>query len=295
MATVVCLIADPARRPLDATLVERARRALPETEIEWLSAGEALELGPVELEPTVAQRLVRDALDAEPVDVCALPFEGRRKRLLLCDMDSTIIEVECIDELADALGLKAEIAEVTRRTMNGEIPFEQSLPSRVELLAGLPETTLSEIAEGRTPLTPGATTLVRTMRANGAASALVSGGFTYFTRRVRERVGFDIDRANVLELRDGKLTGKVVPPLLGQDAKVATLAELRTAHGLGDDDVLAVGDGANDIPMLQAAGLGVAFRAHQTVRAAVPHRLDVADLTGVLFLQGYRREQFVEN
>lgn len=293
MSTVVCLIADPATMPLTADLVDRARRALPETEVEWLGADEAAEIGPLEADPLSAQRRVREALEGIPLDVCGLTFEGRRKALLVADMDSTIIQVECIDELAEVLGIKPRVAEITRRTMNGELDFEASLTERVALLAGLPEAELIRIAETRTPLTDGASTLVRTMRAHGAVTALVSGGFTLFTSRVRQRAGFDVDEANVLELAQGRLTGRVLPPILGRAAKVAMLRRLVGEHGLLGEDVLAVGDGANDVDMLRAAGLGVAFRAHQTVRAAVPVRLDVADLTGLLYLQGFRRDEFV--
>jgi len=294
MSTVVCLIAQPATMPLTGDLVERARRVLPETEVEWLAREEALELGPLELPPEVARRRVREALDGAPVDVCALPFEGRRKALLLADMDSTIIQVECIDELADALGLREQIAAVTRRAMNGEIPFARALEERVALLEGLEQAELLRIADTRTPLSPGARTLVATMKAHGAATALVSGGFTLFTARVRERCGFDSDRANTLEVAAGRLSGRVVPPILDHDAKVAELDRLVAAHDLEDEDVIALGDGANDIPMLERAGIGVAYRAHQNVRARIPLRLDVADLTGALYLQGYRREEFVE-
>ncbi len=280
--------------PLDGDLVERARRALPETEVEWLAPGEAVELGPLELAPQVAERRVREVLDPAPLDVCALPFEGRRKQLLLADMDSTIIQVECVDELADALGIRAEIAAITERTMNGEIPFDRSLRERVALLEGLDREVLERIAETRTPLSPGARTLVATMKAHGAVTALVSGGFTLFTSRVRERCGFDSDRANTLEFKDGRLTGRVVPPILDHTAKVAEFDRLVAAHDLLDEDVVAIGDGANDVAMLTRAGMGVAYRAHQHVRARVPLRLDVADLTGVLYLQGYRRDDFVE-
>jgi phosphoserine phosphatase len=294
MSTVVCLVAQPATMPLTADLVERARRALPETEVEWLAREEAVELGPLEIDPETARRRVRAALDAAPVDVCALPFEGRRKQLLLADMDSTIIQVECVDELADALGIRERIAAITARAMNGEIPFAAALGERVALLEGLDRATLEQVAETRTPLSPGARTLVATMKAHGAVAGLVSGGFTLFTRRVRERCGFDHDRANTLEIEAGKLTGRVVPPIQDHGAKVEEFERLVAAHDLLDEDVIAIGDGANDVPMLQRAGIGVAYRAHQKVRAQVPIRLDVADLTGALYLQGYRRDEFVE-
>jgi phosphoserine phosphatase len=194
--------------------------------------------------------------------------------------------------LADALGIRGRIAAITQRAMNGEVDFAAALEERVALLAGLQETTLHRIAETRTPLTPGARTLVQTMRAHGATTALVSGGFTLFTRHVRQRVGFDLDDANTLEIANGRLTGRVVAPILDKDAKVETLARHAASLDLEPEDVIAIGDGANDIPMLARAGMGVAFRAHQAVRAAIPLRLDVADLTGALYLQGYRREEF---
>jgi phosphoserine phosphatase len=293
MSTVVCLISRPATMTLTPALVDRARRALPETEAEWLAEGEAVELGPLEMTPAEARRRVRDALDDAPLDVCALPFEGRRKRLLLADMDSTIIGVECIDELAAVVGIKDEVARITRRTMNGELDFEDSLTARVALLKGMAEAELERVAESRTPLNPGAATLVATMRAHGALTALVSGGFTFFTEHVRRRAGFDRHEANVLEIVDGRLSGRVLPPILGRSAKKTTLERLCHELGCTAEAALAIGDGANDLEMLAAAGLGVAYRAHQTVRAAVPVRLDVADLDGALYLQGYRRDEFV--
>ncbi|MFW5833254.1 MAG: phosphoserine phosphatase SerB [Pseudomonadota bacterium] len=294
MSTVVCLIANPATLPLTPAVVDRARRALPENDAEWLSREEAVELGPLEIDPATAQRLVRDALNSTPVDVCGLTFEGRRKSLLVADMDSTIIGVECIDELADLCGIKAEIAALTQRTMNGELDFETSLAHRVALLEGLPLAELERVAENRTPLNRGARTLVATMRKFGAYTALVSGGFTFFTSRVRARAGFDFDEGNVLEVANGQLTGKVVPPILGQQAKLQAMQRLIAARDLLAEDAVAIGDGANDIDMLREAGMGVAFHAHQKVRAAVPLRLDVADLTGALYLQGYRRDEFEE-
>lgn len=294
MATVVCLIANPATMPLTRDLVERARRALPETDAEWLGTDEACEIGPIELDPVLARRRVRDALDAAPVDVCALSHEGRRKSLLVADMDSTVIQVECIDELAEVLGLRDQIAALTARTMNGELDFAQSVTERVALLAGLEESVVTRVAETRTPLTPGARTLVTTMRARGAKTVLVSGGFTLFTGQVRARAGFDADESNRLEIANGRLTGRILPPLLDRDAKLQTLRRHAEELDLLDEDVLAIGDGANDLAMLEAAGMGIAFRAHQVVRAAMPLRLDVADLTGALYLQGYRRDEFVE-
>lgn len=292
---MVCLIANPETMSLTGDLVDRARRVLPESEIDWLGQAEAVEIGPFEGDALAAQRAVREALGGAPVDVCGLTLEGRRKSVLLADMDSTIIQVECIDELAATLGIKPKIAEITRRTMNGELDFETSLAERVALLAGMPEREVIRVAENRTPLTRGARVLVRTMRAHGAVTALVSGGFTLFTSRVCERAGFHVHEANILEVVNGRLTGRIVPPILGGAAKAAALHRLVNEHDLLAEDVLAIGDGANDLAMLQAAGMGVAFHAHPTVRAAIPLRLDVANLTGALYLQGFRRDEFVED
>lgn len=293
MSTVICLIANPATTPLALDDVDRVRRCLPETEVEWLGPSVAAEVGPVEIEPYEAWQRARQAVEDRFIDVVALPFEGRKKRLLIADMDSTIIQVECVDELAAAVGLRERVSAITQRAMNGELDFEAALTERVALLAGLEETTLAQIANEQTPLTAGARTLVQTMAKAGAVTALVSGGFKFFTSRVAARCGFDHNRANVLELQDGVLTGRIEGAIQGQDAKVAALSSLLADNALGADDAIAIGDGANDIPMLKAAGLGVAFHAHQAVRAAVPNRLDVADLTGALYLQGYRRDDFV--
>ncbi len=209
-------------------------------------------------------------------------------------MDSTIITVECIDELADHVGLKAEVAEITRRAMNGELDFAAALRQRVALLAGLPAGTLEEVYRERVRLMPGASTCVRTMRERlGARTALVSGGFTYFTARVAEAVGFEVHEANELEIRDGRLTGRVGEPVRGREAKLAALLGLACELGLSPADAVAVGDGANDLPMLQAARLGVAFRAHPRVAAAAPLRIEHGDLTALLFLQGIPEAEFV--
>jgi phosphoserine phosphatase len=217
----------------------------------------------------------------------------RRKRLLVADMDSTIIEQECIDEMADVLGLKAQIAAITERAMRGELEFEQALRERLGLLAGIGEDDLQKVYLERVTLMPGARTLVRTMRTHGAYTALVSGGFTFFTTRVMERVGFDETRANVLEMAEGRLTGGVVGPVLGKAAKLATLQELAARNGLAAPLTLAVGDGANDLAMIKAAGLGVAYRAKPVVAAEAHAGITHGDLTALLYLQGYRRDEFV--
>jgi phosphoserine phosphatase len=262
----------------------------------WLAADVAAEIA-FTVDDAAAARAVRDQAAAAagrlPVDVCVVSAAGRRKRLIVADMDSTIIEQECIDEMADVLGLKPEIAAITERAMRGEIAFEAALRERLALLAGLEETQLAEIYERRLSLMPGAASLIATMRANGAYAALVSGGFTYFTGRIAARVGFDEHRANTLVVAEGKLTGDVEGPILGREAKLAALEGLARAKGLEPAATLAVGDGANDLAMIRAAGLGVAFRAKPVVAAEADAAITHGDLTALLYLQGYRREEIV--
>lgn len=224
------------------------------------------------------------------IDYIAQPAANRRKKLLICDMDSTIITVECIDELADFVGKKAEVAAITERAMNGELDFAQALTERVALLAGLPESTLQRCYDERVRFTPGAKELVSAMRANGATCVLVSGGFTFFTSRVAEALGFHAHHANVLEVEGGALTGRVVPPILGKEAKLAQLEHYVNVLGMTPADVLAVGDGANDLPMLLAAGLGVAYHAKPSVQAAAHHRINHCDLRALLWAQGMTME-----
>jgi phosphoserine phosphatase len=243
--------------------------------------------------PSVTEAEVRHRLGSLPVDLALLPAEGRRKRLLVADMDSTIITVECLDELADFAGLKPQIAAITERAMRGELDFKAALRERVGMLAGLADSALARTCDERVRLTPGARTLVRTMKKFGAYAALVSGGFTYFTARVREAAGFDVDLANRLVIENGKLAGRVEEPILDSNVKLATLQRLAAEQNLGPSDTLAVGDGANDLPMLQAAGLGVAFRAKPKVAAAAQARVEHGDLTALLYFQGYRDEDFV--
>jgi phosphoserine phosphatase len=241
----------------------------------------------------VAVRL-RTALKDHPIDVDVQPLTNRRKRLFVADMDSTMIEQECIDELADYVGMKTHVAAITERAMRGEIAFEPALRERVALLKGLPVTVVDDVIAKRITLTPGGRTLIATMRANGAHSCLVSGGFTLFTSRISAMIGFDEHRGNTLMVEDGTLAGSVQEPVLGREAKLATLVELRDRLSLSADDTLAAGDGANDIPMLEAAGLGVAFRAKPKVAEVAQARIDHGDLTALLYLQGYARADFVE-
>jgi phosphoserine phosphatase len=221
------------------------------------------------------------------------PVAHRRKRLFLADMDSTMIGQECIDELADYVGLKREVSAITERAMRGEIAFEPALRERVALLKGLPVGVVDEIIERRVTLMPGGRTLVQTMRAHGAYTCLVSGGFTAFTGPIAARIGFDEHRSNRLVVEGEALAGRVEEPILGREAKLATLIELRDRLGLKREEALAVGDGANDLAMLGEAGLGVAYRAKPAVATAAHARIEHGDLTALLYLQSYRADQFV--
>jgi phosphoserine phosphatase len=220
------------------------------------------------------------------------PSEGRRKRMLLADMDSTMIRQECIDELADAAGVGARVKEITARAMNGELDFEGALTERVGLLKGLPETVIAKVLDERITLMPGGPALLATMRANGAYAALVSGGFTAFTQVIAAKLGFDENRANTLLAEGGMLTGEVARPILGRAAKVQALEEISARLGLRKDEVMAVGDGANDLGMLGLAGAGVALHAKPVVAAECDIRINHGDLTALLYIQGYRREDF---
>ena len=227
-----------------------------------------------------------------PIDMAVVPASNRRKRLLIADMDSTMIEQECIDELAAEVGRKDEVAAVTAAAMRGEIEFEQALRDRVATLRGLPVEVVSRVLQDRIVLRSGGRELVGTMRANGAHTMLVSGGFTLFTSAIAAMLGFDENRANVLGVRDGRFTGQVEEPILGQQAKLTALREAAAARGLTAAEALAVGDGANDLPMVEAAGLGVALHAKPAVAARADVRIDHGDLTALLYLQGYRRDEF---
>lgn len=288
MDSVVCVIG----QALEPALAREAAQAVAGAG-RWLGEGRAFEVEAHGLRPDTAAARVRAALDRADVDVVGLPAGNRRKRLLVSDMDSTIITVECIDELADHVGLKAEVAEITRRAMNGELDFVAALRARVELLAGLPAGALDEVYRERVRLMPGALTCVRTMRRLGARTALVSGGFTFFTARVAEAVGFEVHEANELEIRDGHLTGRVLEPVRGGEAKLGTLLRLAEELGVAPAEAVAVGDGANDLAMLRAAGLGVAFRAHPRVARAAPISIAHGDLIAVLYLQGVPAAEFV--
>jgi len=243
--------------------------------------------------PVETHQAVKAAVGDLPVDFAVQPVENRRKRLLIADMDSTIINVECLDELADFAGVKDKVSEITERAMRGELAFEGALRERVGMLTGLSVDALQTCYDDRVKLNPGARTLVRTMAEHGARCALVSGGFTFFTSRVAQAAGFHLNRANTLIEADGKLTGTVGDPILGKEAKLAALQEETTALGLTPADALAVGDGANDLAMIEAAGLGVAYRAKPIVAAQAHAKVDHADLTALLYFQGYTQAEFV--
>lgn len=285
---IVSLIGTPGG--LDPAALEALRGAWGGAPARWLSGGEAAEFAVPGVPSNLAE--ARAEMDRLGVDVNLLPEEGRRKRLLLADMDGTMIGQECIDELADLAGVGERVAAITERAMRGEIGFEGALEARVALLEGLPEESIGRVVAERLTLAPGGATLVATMRAAGARTVLVSGGFAAFTSWVAARLGFDEHRANMLEVVDGRLTGRARRPYLGREAKVAALLEIAAALGLGPEDALAVGDGANDLGMIERAGMGVALRAKPVVAERAPFRIRHGDLSALLYLQGYARAEF---
>ena len=286
---VVNVLAAPGGLP--APLVEDLRAAWTGGPVRWLSPGEAAEFDisdePADLWATW------ERLQAQAIDLLVQSAVNRRKRMLLADMDSTMIQQECIDELAAAAGVGGRVAAITARAMNGEIGFEGALRERVGLLKDLPETVIAQVLAERITYMPGGATLLATMKAKGAYAVLVSGGFLSFARPVAAHLGFDEARANTLLARDGRLTGEVAEPILGREAKVATLEETTQRLGIGPQDVLAVGDGANDLGMLRLAGSGVALHAKPAVQGQCRLRVNHGDLTALLYLQGYSRAEFV--
>ena len=295
MSLVATLICNPANPALDSTVLDGARAILPSPgAAQWLFDEVAVDI-PFSGSDDIRQieNRLREARGDLPIDIVVQPQAFRRKKLFLADMDSTMIGQECIDELADFAGLKAHVAGITERAMRGEIEFEPALRERVALLKGMPVSVVDEVLAKRITPTPGGRELVMTMRAHGAYTCLISGGFTLFTNAVAASIGFQEHRANELLVADGKLTGEVREPILGRAAKLATLIELRESFDLDNLDTLVVGDGANDLGMIQDAGLGVAYRAKPAVAAAAAVRIDHGDLTALLYAQGYRRDEFV--
>ena len=284
---IASLIAKPGT--LDAALVDSLRNAFGGGTATWLSPDEAAEF-PLEVKPGNFDE-VRDSI-ATQADLNLVPAENRRKKMLLADMDSTMIQQECIDELAEEAGVGAHVKDITARVMNGELDFEGALIERVALLKGLPESVIDKVVAERITLMPGGQTLIDTMHAAGGHAALVSGGFTAFTARVSALLGFDENRANTLLIDAGQLTGEVGRPILGREAKIEALEQITARLGITEADVVAVGDGANDLGMLNRAGMGVALHAKPSVQAQCDLRINHGDLTALLFLQGYARSDF---
>lgn len=281
-----------AKSPIvDNDFLEKAMQATKGAHLRHLSMGKAAEftLGTA---PEIADQSLRALIGESTIDLAIIPSENRKKRLLIADMDSTMIDQECIDELAGEVGVKDHVSGITARAMNGEIAFDDALRERVALLKGLPEGVIDQVVSNRITLAEGGKTLLATMRANGAFAALVSGGFTAFTQRIADILGFDDNRANSLLIENGALTGKVGEPILGAEAKVEALHDYCKQIGCETIDSIAVGDGANDLGMIGIAGMGVALHAKPSVAAAAPIRLNHTDLTSLLYLQGYQESAF---
>lgn len=299
MNAVATLIVKRDTPFLSADHAERVRAALAEAGADpgapdWLAPGIACDIPVDGLDVGSAKPIVATALAGEAIDFACQPARGRRKALLIADMDSTMIQVECIDELADFAGLKPQVAAITEAAMRGELDFAGALKKRVALLAGLGEDLLDRVYRERVVMTPGAEMLVRSMGATGAHTILVSGGFTYFVQRVAAALGFADFAANLLEIDGGRLTGRVTGRVVDAEVKRQTLLDACAARGIAPADVLAVGDGANDIPMMAEAGLAAAYRGKPRARAAADITLDHADLSSLLYVQGFRDREIVE-
>jgi phosphoserine phosphatase len=295
MAFVATLVANPSNPVLVPALAEKAADAANASGLYWLADGIACDIALRDGSDLGATEVgIRAVIGRAPIDLVVQESETRRKKLLIADMDSTMIDQECIDELAAEVGLKDKVAAITARAMNGEIAFEPALRERVALLKGLPISIVDEVIAKHITLTPGGPELIATMKAKGFYTALVSGGFTVFTSRIGATLDFDENRANILIEENGILTGFVAEPILGMQAKVDALTEIAKKLGISPAEALAVGDGANDLGMLQLAGSGVALHAKPNVAAQARMRIDHGDLTALLYLQGYRKTDFVK-
>ena len=293
MPIVATLISNPAAKLLSRPLANMAAQTIGASAISWLGEDIACDLAlPEGLGLAEAGAALRGALSSEPVDIIVHDLFSRRKKILIADMDSTMIDQECIDELADEIGVKDRVAAITARSMNGEIAFEPALRERVALLEGLDARVIDRIIANRLTLAAGSRALVQTMRAHGAWTTLVSGGFDVFTSRIAQKLGFDENRANRLVEADGRLTGRVAEPILGRAAKAEAMLGVAARLGLTPADAIAVGDGANDLDMIKLAGTGVALHAKPAVAAEAKVRIDHGDLTALLYLQGYRQSEF---
>ncbi len=289
---IVSLLTNPASPVLDKTAVELLRNAWGGGDVTWLDYGIAAEF-PVQEAPENLWD-VWEQFQTMSIDLALQKADGRKKHMLIADMDSTMIQQECIDELADEAGVGTYVASITARAMNGELDFEDALRERVGLLKGLPIAVIDQVIEKRITLMPGGPTLLATMKANGSYAALVSGGFTAFTARIAATLGFDENRANTLLTDGDTLSGQVADPILGKQAKLDALNDITARLGISPQDAVAVGDGANDLAMLNAAGMGVALHAKPSVQAQSQIRINHGDLTALLYLQGYARADFID-
>ncbi|ARM13096.1 MULTISPECIES: phosphoserine phosphatase SerB [Rhizobium] len=294
MALVATLVANPSNPVLTPGIAEKAAEAVEASGLYWLADGVACDIALRDgTDAQAAEANILAVIAGAPIDLVIQEQETRRKKLLIADMDSTMIGQECIDELAAEVGLKEKVAAITARAMNGEIAFEPALRERVALLKGLPISVVDEVIARRITLTPGGPELIATMKSKGHYTALVSGGFTVFTGPIAATLGFNENRANTLLEDGGILSGFVAEPILGKQAKVDALNEISVRLGISPKEAIAVGDGANDLGMLQLAGSGVALHAKPTVAAQAQMRINHADLTALLYIQGYRKTDFV--
>ncbi len=297
MTYILTLVSSPEKPVLTQAIAAEVAAAVGSKQLpNWLAPSIACDISITQTQPfdsTVVRSIAKQVLGDLAVDIAIQAQAHRRKQLLIADMDSTIIAQECIDELGGAVGLKSRIAEITERAMRGEYPFDEALIQRVRLLQGLPQRALEEVYNDCITLNPGARELVATMRANGAYCALISGGFTFFTERIAKTIGFDFNNANSLIFENGILTGKVTLPILGREAKLEALRTLISQRGCLREDTLAVGDGANDLAMINEAGLGVAYHAKPKVAEIADVAINHGDLTALLYLQGYTAGQIV--